>query len=331
VDGDWIVVEGKGNTLASIAADLKDAKAFSYEEDTGFAVAAKSMRVAGELTIGGERTTGSLFRHANSLEFDVGQCGQARIVLPASGDGAPRLIVRNARIATLHTEQGNDACNAEGNLIDVAGGALALTSSVVTGNFVVRVGKGAVVAVDSTIASSNHAGLSVAELDSSKAHLAGLQLLDHQIYGMEVGPVAGPLVLESCTIRGGGADLHVRGRTELIARDCDFDSVRFAGAGGSVKRQWTVTVRTGRPGARVAAESEKGAALRERVEAKADASGVARLVLTEYEARPGRDYLKRGENDSTPHRIAVVAPDGKAAGSISNYRVLARGQEVRIP
>jgi hypothetical protein len=188
-------------------------------------------------------------------------------------------------------------------------------------------------------------------------------LLDHKIYGMEVGQVGNlslssgsvgqvaelslppstagqvanlsydPLILNECTIRGGGADLHVRGQSAIVARDCDFDSIRFAGDGGSVRRQWTVAVRTPTAGCRVAAESEKGAAAPERVEAAADTLGVARLVLTEYVARPGGlDYLRRGQNDSTPHRLTVYSGDGKTVlGEIRNYRVLARGQEVRIP
>ena len=325
LDGDWIVVEGAGNTLASMARDVADPKIFSYEEETGYAIAARSIRVAGQLAIGGAKTSGSLFRHVESLEFDVGQCGQARIAL---ADEAARLTIENARVSTLHTDQGNDACNAEGNQIDVAAGALVMRASTITGNFVVRAGKGAVDLADAMITSTNHSGM---QLGAGPARLAGLRLLDHQLYGMEVGPLEGPLLLEGCTVRGGGADLHVRGPGEVVARDCDFDSIRFAGAGASVRRQWTVRVRTNAPGARVTAASERGVGLPERVEATAGADGVAHLVLTEYVARPGEDYLRPGRNDATPHRLTIEAPDGRTIGSVANYRVLARGQEVRVP
>ena len=151
--------------------------------------------------------------------------------------------------------------------------------------------------------------------------------------GQVGNPSKAPLTLDECTLRGGGADLHVRGKTEMLARDCDFDSIRFAGEGGSVRRQWTVVVRTPAPRCRVVAESEKGVGAPERIEATADTSGVARLVLTEYVARPGGlDYLRRGQNDSTPHRLTAFSEDGKTVvGRLGNYRVLAKGQEVRLP
>lgn len=335
LDGDWIVVEGKDNTLQSVAGDINDEDILQFDEETGYGLAARSIRILGDLTIGGPETTGSIFRHVASLEFDIGQVGQARIQLgpPASGGPAPRLVVENARLATLHTDKGNDACNAEGNLIDVNGGLLSLQSSTITGNFVVRLNGGILEAADTIISTSNHAGLSVAKIAASKSALTDFRSLDHKLYGIEVGPIEGALQLADCTIRGGGADLHVRGRTELVARDCDFDSVRFAGQGGSVKRQWTVTVHTGTPGARVVAESESGAGLPEKVEATADDKGVARIVLTEFTAKSdGADYLRPGKNDSTPHRLTVYAPDGdKVLGTIRSYRVLTRGQEVRLP
>jgi hypothetical protein len=333
LDGDWIVVEGSSNTLASVARDLADPKVLSYDTETGYATAARSIRITGGLAIGGPATTGSLFRHVDSLEFDVGQCGQARIQLAPAGDEPPRLSIENSRIATLRTDEGNDACQAEGNLIQVGGGRLSLRSSTITGNFVLQVNGGAVELLDSSITTSNHAGLNIAAIDSGGSRIAGLDVLDHQIYGIELGPFKRALTLADCTIRGGGADLHVRGRTELVARDCDFDSIRFAGQGGRVKRQWTVKVRTPAPGCRVVAESESGAALTEKVEATSDKTGLARLVLTEFVARPGGlDYLRKGKNDSTPHRLTVYAAGGDTVlGQIRNYRVFTRGQEIHIP
>ena len=333
VEGDWIVVEGEGNTLETVARDVGNEKVFSFDEETGYALSARSLRVVGELAIGGEATTGSLFRFVNSLEFDVGQCGQARIQVVSSDGGQPRLQVENARIATLRTDEGNDACKSEGNPIEVKAGRFILRSSTVTGNFVVRVAGGEVEIADASVTTSNHAGVSLAGLRAKESQISGLRSLDHQIYGMEVGPLEGPLTLVDCLIRGGGADFHVRGRAALTALDCDFDSIRFAGQEGSVRRQWTVTVRTPGAGCRVEAESEKGAGAPERVEATADSSGTARLALTEYTARAdGFDYLRRGENDSTPHRLTVLSPDGQTAlGRLGNYRVLTRGQEVRLP
>jgi hypothetical protein len=333
LDGDWIVVEGSSNTLASVARDLASPKILSYDGETGYATAARSFRIAGGLTIGGPETTGSLFRHVDSLEFDVGQCGQARIQLVAAGGEPPRLSIENSRIATLRTDEGNDACQAEGNLIQVGGGRLSLRSSTITGNFVLEVDGGAVELLDSSIMTSNHAGLNIASIDGGDSRIAGLHVLDHQIYGIELGPLERALTLADCTIRGGGADLHVRGRTELVARDCDFDSIRFAGQGGRVKRQWTVQVRTPAPGCRVVAESESGVALPEKVEVASDKTGVARVGLTEFVARPGGfDYLRKGKNDSTPHRLTVYAAGGDTVlGQIRNYRVFTRGQEIRIP
>jgi len=343
VEGDWIVVTGKGNTLESVARDVGDGTILSFDPETGSAVSARSFRVAGELAIGGPATSGSIYRYANSLEFDVGKCGQGRIVLASSNgaDSQPVLRVENARIAAVRTDEGNDACKSEGNVVEVAAGRLLLRRANVSGNFIVRAGGGGVEVKDSLISTSNHTGMAIGgRTGILPVNISQLQLLDHKIYGMEVGPIEqasslskGPLLLDDCTIRGGGADLHVRGKTEIIARDCDFDSIRFAGEGGRVRRQWTVAVRTPAAGCRAVAESEKGVGMPERVEATADTSGVARLVLTEYVARPGgEDYLRRDQNDSTPHRLTVYAPDGKTVlGRIGNYRVLAKGQEVRIP
>jgi hypothetical protein len=343
LDGDWIVVTGKGNTLESVARDVGNPAILSFEPETGAATSARSWRIAGELTVGGAATSGSLYRYVNSLEFDVGKCGQARIALvpPSETGWQPILRVENSRIATVRTDEGNDACKSEGNIIEVAAGMLILRRANISGNFIVRMsGNGAVEAEDSLIATSNHIGMSIGGTGGTgilPVKISRLRLLDHKIYGMEVGQAGSlskdPLLLNECTIRGGGADLHVRGKTEIIARDCDFDSIRFAGDGGSVKRQWTVAVRTPAAACRVVAESEKGVGVTEHIEATADTSGVARLVLTEYIARPGGlDYLRPGQNDSTPHRLTVYAPDGKAVlGRVNNYRVLARGQEVRIP
>ena len=340
VEGDWIVVSGKGNTLETVAREVGDKAILSFDPETGSATSARSLRIAGELLIGGARTSGTLSRFAGSLDFDVGQCGQARIVLAGSSDSPARLIVENARIATLRTDEGNDACKNEGNVIEAATGSFVLRHSEVSGNFLLRAGGGAVEIENSLIGTSNHTGASLSGASTARARMARLRSLDHKMYGMEIGPaedVSGSsptlLMLEECTIRGGGADLHVRGRTEAVARDCDFDSIRFAGEGGSVRRQWTVVVRTSAPGFRVVAESETGAARAERIEATADGSGTARLVLTEYTAQPGGlDYLQRGRNDSTPHRLTVYSADGKTiVGRLGHYRVFARGQEVRIP
>ncbi|MCX8038824.1 MAG: hypothetical protein N3D11_17600 [Candidatus Sumerlaeia bacterium] len=333
VEGDWIVVTGRANTLESVAREVNDPAVLSFDEEMGAATAAKSFRIEGELRIGGPRTGGEMFRYVNSLEFDIGRCGQARIVIqnPKSGEGNPTLLLENARIGALRTEQGNDACKAEGNPLELAAGSLVIRRSQIAGNFVVRAHGGNLEIADSLIATSNHTGVVVGNVAS--AQIAALRSLDHQIYGMEIGPCDRPLVLDGCTIRGGGADLHVRGRTEVVARDCDFDSIRFAGEGGSVRRQWTLTVRAPSAGCRVVAQSEKGCALAETVEAAADTSGIARLILTEYVARAGgADYLRAGENDTTPHRLTIYSPDGAARLlEIARYRVLTRGQEVRVP
>jgi hypothetical protein len=340
VEGDWIVVSGKGNTLETVARDVGDKAILSFDPETGSATSARSLRILGELTIGGARTSGTLSRFANSLEFDVGKCGQARILLAQSADVPTSLVIENARIATVRTDEGNDACKNEGNVIEAAAGSFVLRNSEVSGNFLLRASGAAVEIENSLIGTSNHTGVSLSGAGTSRARIARLRSLDHRIYGMEIGPVGeapapskSPLALEECTIRGGGADLHVRGRTAVVARNCDFDSVRFAGEGGSVRRQWTVIARTSAPGCRMVAENEKGAAISERVEATADTSGVARLVLTEYTAQSGGlDYLQRGRNDSTPHRLTVYSADGKTIlGRLDNYRVFARGQEVRIP
>jgi len=347
LQGDWIVIGGKGNTLESVARDLGEPEILSFDPETGWAASARSMRVTGDLTIGGPATSGTTFRFANTLEFDVAKCGQAQIVLALDGDSeGPRLVIENSRIGAVRTEAGNDACRLEGNIVGVAAGHLALRGSAISGNFVVRATGGDIEIADSLVSTSSHMGISLAGASLSHTQIARLRSLDHKIYGMEIGSLGrlsdmsdGPdrsdsaVTLEQCTLRGGGADLHVRGRTTVIALDCDLDSMRFAGQGGAVRRQWTVAVRTPSPGCRVVAESEKGTALPERVEARADESGVARLALTEYVARAGGDvYLRAGRNDATPHRLTVYSADGnKIIGQLANYRVLARGQEVRIP
>jgi len=348
VEGDWIVATGKGNTLETVARDIDNPAILSFDPEAGSAVSARSLKITGELTIGGTATSGSIYRFVNSLEFDVGKCGQARILLaPSSGAGwqsaqssdeAPRLVIENSRIAAVRTDEGNEACKSEGNVIEAAAGSLILRGANVSGNFVVRVSGSAAVAIeDSIISTSNHIGLCIHGVGAADMRIARLRLLDHRIYGLEVeqagSPSRHPLTLEDCIIRGGGADLRVYGRTEIVARDCDFDSIRFAGEGGRVRRQWTVAVRTPAAGCRVVAESENGAGMPERIEATGDTSGVARLLLTEYIAGPGGDdYLRRGQNDSTPHRLTVYSADGKTVlGRLGNYRVLARGQEVRIP
>jgi hypothetical protein len=327
--GDWIVIEGRGNTPETVARDLGRPDLFRYDPFLGTAVSARNLRVAGEFRIGDEQAWDGLLRYSTVLEMDVAQCGRARIEVVRTPEQVGELRLERGKIATVHDVKGKDNC-ATANQLDVAG-RLVMRHSAITGNVDGQFRQGAEVDMaHSSLTITQSTGLALDGVQAPHVRVRHSEFLDNSLYGLSVAQGKGCLEFHRTVFRGLVADIFNRGQADVALIDCDFKTIRFAASTGSVACRWTVTWRLPKPHLRVVAESEPGAGRPERVAGLADGNGICRLVLTEFVAVPGAPQRQPGVNNSTPHRITVYE-GSQPLYQLANYYVIMADQEVTLP
>lgn len=329
LQGEWIVIEGPGNTPETVARDLGRPDLFRYDPFLGTAVSARNLRVAGEFQIGNEREWDGLLRYSTVLEMDVAQCGQARIDVVRTPEQIGELRLERGKIATVHDLKEEDQC-ATANQLRVAG-RLIMRNSAITGNVDGQFRPGAEVDIaHSSFTITQSTGLDLDGVQAPRLRVRHSEFLDNSLYGLSVARVKGDLEFHRTVFRGLVADIFNRGQADVALIDCDFKTIRFAASTGSVACRWTVTCRLPQPHLRVVAESEPGAGRPERGTGLADGNGVCRLILTEFVAVPGATQRQPGVNNSTPHRITVYEGDHPLY-QLANYYVIMADQEVTLP
>jgi len=331
LSSDAVIIEGANNTAASVAADLRDPRAFSYEPALGRAVTTRNLLIEGELRLGSEQEWDGLLKHALILEMDVTECGSARIEVVRHGNTVGHLKLYRTKITATHRTKDLDQCT-EGNGLDVAG-RLTAEHSTITGNINVRFQPGAQVKLDdSQMSFTRVSGLEMEGLAARDVHIADSLSVDNGLYGLSVARLlTSPLEVTRTVLRGLSADVFNGGGADLVLTDCDFKTVGFAGRTGSVRRQWTVRCYLPKPGAEVVAESMSAGAPAETRRAVAGQDGTCRLVLTEYVGTPDHPLPAAGANMVTPHRFTVYdRPGGRALYRLTGLHVFMLGQEVRF-
>ena len=329
LQGEWIVIEGPGNTLETVARDLGQPDLFRYDPFLGAAVAARNLRVAGEFRIGDEAAWDGLLRYTEVLEMDVAQCGQARIEVVRTPTQVGQLRLERGKISTIHNVNEEDDC-AVANQLDVAG-RLVLRHSTITGNIDGQFHDQAEADIAaSSLSITPSTGLALDRVQADRMAIRDSEFLDNSLYGLSVADAEGPLTFRNTVFRGLVADVFHRGRADLALLDCDFKTLGFAAPTGTIACRWTVTFHLPQAGLRVVAESAAGAGKPEQVNGETDAEGMCRLALTEFVATPGATSRQPGMNNSTPHIITVY--DGsRPLYRIDNYYVIMADQEVTWP
>lgn len=329
LQGEWIVIEGPGNTPETVARDLGRPDLFRYDPLLGLAVSARNLRVAGEFQIGEAKEWDGLLRYGTVLEMDVAQCGRACIEVVRNPERVGELRLERGKIATVHEVKGKDNC-ATANQLNVRG-RLIMRDSAITGNVDGQFQQGAEVDIaDSSFTITQSAGLALDGVQAPHVRVRNSEFLDNSLYGLSVAQVKGSLAFRRTVFRGLVADIFNRGQADVSLIDCDFKTIRFATSTGTVACRWTVTWRLPQPCLRVVAESEAGAGRPERIVGLADGRGLCRLVLTEFVAVPGATQRQPGVNNSTPHRITIYEGT-RPLFQLSNYYVIMADQEVTLP
>jgi len=326
---DRIVVEGKGNSLASVARDMADPEIFSFDPERNVALANRNLLIKGSLLIGSEEADGGAVSSVQLLEMNVSRCGVVRIEVASSLGEVGELHLRRTKLVAIH--ETDDKCS-DPNLLIVRGKLLAHDSEI-SGNIECVVEPGASVQLfGSTLSYNQNAALTCELLEGQRLDVFNCVFIDNANYGIRLGSCPEPLEIRDSVFRGLAADVFNAGRGELILTDCDFRTVKFGSLSGKVIRKWSVIVRVPEPGLHIVAQSAKGNPQREVVRGPSDENGVCRLDLTEYVAFPPRaqEFIE-GVNNVTPHHISVYDKDRKTLlYEIENFHVFMKGQRVRF-
>ncbi len=326
LEGNAIVVNGRGLTLQAIAAKLGDPAVLSYDADTRTAIANASFMINGGLTIG--RPGDAAFKE--TLELNTGACGQLNVVVAESGT----LAIHHSTLATTSRIVTEEACTRGYTLF--CKGRLEVEHSDVTymsGSYSRTLwGQARARLVDSTFCFNDGNAASFFETDGRRLHIERCTFSSQGNWGIIVrGKRGAPLRLVDCALSGTAGDvLNAGDGAQVHLVDCRFDKnrIRFSQLTGSVAVKWRIKVRTvdagaGKPlaGVAVRAASAAGTAIRESVESKTGPDGACVLELTEFVARPSAKTRQDGVNNATPHTIA-------AAGASARIDLKNAGQEV---
>ncbi len=326
ISGDRIVVEGRGNTAATVARDVGNERLFEYQPALGTIVCGRNLDIRGELTVGAEAESEGLFEYDSVFEMDVAKCGRARIDV---GKGGVLRLVRTKLVA-IHDEAADDDC-AEANVIAVTG-RLVLKDSAISAGLDGQYSDGARLdLLSSRLAYTRSSGLALSGLRGADVSIVDTNSVDNALYGLSAGDIVGPLRVVRAVLRGLAADVFNLGRADLSLEDCDYKTIEFGAADGAVRVQWRVAVKAGSPGLKVVAQSMPGAGRPERVEGVTGKDGTCQLLLTEYVALPSDlNTRKDRRNNATPHEITVYGPGGALRHRLTNYHVFMPDQEVRF-
>ena len=331
LDGNWVVVDGPGNTLASLARDIGDPAVVSFEPAVGLGTLTRSLRVRGELTIGSRGSWDGLLKHSTILQLDVTKCGQARIEVDRGPQGVGVLRLVRARLESVHRTRDLDECK-DPNVLTTRG-KLILDHSTITANIDGHfLPEAEVRLAGSTFSLTRSTGLWFEGLDAALVRVADSFSLDNALYGLRLEGIRGPLTIRNSVFRGLRSDVCLSGPADLTLVDCDFQTASISAPQARLVRRWTVTVHTPQPGLVVEARSAEGTGRSEVVRGRADPKGVCRLALAEYELAKDAPEPRAGLNKYTPHGLTIYDPQGAVPQcEVANLYVFMPGQEVRVP
>jgi len=328
--GKAITIYGRDYTLArlaQLAEELGHPDVLRYNPKKREATANASLIIHGSLQIGDPADPAL----GETLLLNTIVCGDLQVQVARGGE----LRIHNSVLQTVSQVITEEKCSrgyyffADGKL--VAADSRILYMSGARGKTVTANSEADVARV--AFALSDDVSFHAYRADGDRLALRDSQFLAEGRYGVWVeGSGGAPLRLARCRLSGTEADLYLSGsRPAVELLDCQFsrNKVRFQQNSGRVTVRWTVAVRvvergTGRPvaGIEVVATSEgKGPA--EAVRGRTGPDGSCPLVLTEYVATPASPAGGDAGNETTPHRIAALAPSGKVLAEAAGYQ--ARG------
>jgi hypothetical protein len=328
VTQDAVVIEGAGNTAASVARDVRDASVFSYTPALGRVVVTRSLLIAGQFRLGSPEEWDGLLQYAVVMELDVTQCGSARIEVVRRSGAIGDLRLYRAKITSTHRTKDLDECK-DANLLLVAG-KLTAQDSTITGNINVRYEPGAEVSLTrSSVSFTRASGMEMTGVSPQHVRIADSLSVDNGLYGLSVTRLlSSPLEIARTVFRGLAADVFNGGDADVVLTDCDFKTAKFGTRSGSIRRRWTVTCHLP-PRAQVVAKSLPGSGGEETVEGVAGGDGTCKLALTEYVGTPEAPLATEGRNKLTPHELTVYdRPGGRATWRLTGLHVFMPGQEV---
>jgi hypothetical protein len=335
--GEFILIEGPDNTLASIAEKIRDPEIFFYDPDKRTANSTTSLVIEGRLRLGDpdDPTVQEI------LELDTQVCGDLQLDVREGGE----LAVYNSSISTRSRIITTGACT-RGYMLKVAGkltmdhGTLQYPSGSLPSAGILETGQ--VVLRDANFTECDGTALRFNNADGGNISIDRCTFASSGEWGLHAsGRSEEPIVVRDCVLDAKYGVVNMYGDVAIRMVDCQFDKakIKFTRPTGRVQVTWTLDVKVDPgpnagsvAGLRVVASSAEGVGIAETVEAVTDQAGHARLVLTEWVATPESAGASEGENDSTPHTFKVYAPSVSEPVAVlaTPVRVYGKGQQVTI-
>jgi hypothetical protein len=329
IRGKEIRIHGQDYTLAKIAEEVNDPALFRYDPKERRALAAMSLIVRGGLQIGDPADP----KLGETLVLDTVVCGDLRIEVERGG----ALRVHHSTVTTKSETLTVDQCS-QGYALIVDGEMDAADSFFLymSGSRSETARRRARVRLERvTFAQTDGSAFHTVRADGARLDIRDSKFLCEGFFGVVVEGGGGePVRLENCQLYGRMADLALTGArpvAELV--DCQFarGKVKFFQGSGRARVRWTVHVKVVEkgtdepiPGIDITATSEDGT---EVAEATTDESGIAALLLTEYEATADLATRLDGKNTVTPHHL-VARRGGETLAEKSGYDANLAGDEV---
>ena len=319
-----ILVEGKDNTLASLARRVNDPLQFEYDAATRTAICRSNLFIEGELQLGREGDPDS----AETLEMDTRYCGDLRVEVRSGGS----LRLYHSQMRTVSQVLSNAACT-QGYALFVDGELVMIDSRLayMSGSTSQCLRSEARATIrDSVFDYGDGSALSCFEVDGSRIVIEGSDILGSGNWGLFVrGSGGDPLVLRDSVFSSQVGDVYLAGRDPAVRLvDCTFDrdKIKFRATSGQVEVVWTRSFKVIDRGTRSAIEGMTVRARRgdETVEARTDANGGVTLALPDYTGRPGRGGRMAIERPASHWQVEVVGPDGTVVGRIDDLVVRAK-------
>jgi len=330
-----VVVKGPGNTLATVAAQIKNKEVFKYDAERKTAVCRGNISVEGELIIGDPKGEGL----TETLEFNTRVCGDCMLLVRPGGS----LKVYNAEISTVARSVIAGLCPqgygilGQGQVMmhNVRLSYISGSSSTI---FSGREARGVLDRVMSYGGDAN--AVSYDNINGDNVIITGSNFLALGNWGAWLGRTTdGPLVISRTVFSGKSGDMLVQGPADIVLEDCRFraNKISFAEQTSTVTIRWTrrfqlIDAHTAKPvaGARVTATSHSNAGLPKTCTATTDAQGFATLALVEYKATSRHPTRTDGVNNSAPYDITFETEGGRKATLTADPRRAATTDEYKV-
>ena len=335
IDSGTVVVKGPGNTLATIAAQIKNEEAFKYDTERKTAVCRGNISIEGELIIGDSKGEGL----TETLEFNTRVCGDCMLFVRSGGS----LKIYNAEISTVDRSVIAGVCPqgygilGEGKVMmhNVRLSYMSGSSSTIFS------GQEAQGVLDRVISYGGDANaVSYNNINADNVIIRRSNFLAAGNWGAWLGrTVDGPLVISRTVFSGKSGDMLVQGPADIVLEDCQFrpDKISFAEHTSTVTIRWTrrfqlIDADSRKPvtGARLTATSQTSAGLPKTCTTTTDADGFATVVLVDYKATPRHRTRIDGVNNAAPYDITFETEDGRKTTVAADPRRTATTDEYKV-